>query len=407
MTVPELAARPPHVSPERVVDFDIYDCIISGKGFQESWKAFQEGGHPDIIWTPRNGGHFIVLKGALVERVLQEHEIFSNHTVLVPKETAGNAYRLIPLSLDPPDHAPFRKLLDNNLNPKAIREIEVGIRELTVGLIKGFKADGRCNFTEDFAEQLPIRIFMQLVDLPMEDLPTLKHLADQFTRPDGSMDIMEVKDRFRDYLVPVIKERRGSGRTDLLSSMISGEVNGRPLSDQEAVDLCTQTLVGGLDTVVNFMGFVMLYLARTPAVQSDLRQNPKRIPRALAELLRRYGLVASAREVAKDAEINGVKFAPGDMVVAPTMLHGLDDDVAEHPMDVRFDRPALKHATFGAGPHRCPGSHLAMSELKIMVEEWLERVPEFSLAPDTRVEYQSGIVGSVRPYELVWLVQEA
>lgn len=402
MSVPELTERPEHVSPGIVVDFDIYNPIQPGKGFQESWKAFRDAGHPDIIWTPRNGGHFVVMTGALVERVLQEHEVFSNYTVLVPKETAGNAYRLIPLSLDPPDHAPFRKLLDDNLNPNAIRAIEDGIRELTVRLIEGFKPNGRCNFTEEFAEQLPIRIFMQLVDLPMDDLPTLKYLADQFTRPDGSMDIMQVKERFSEYLIPVIAERRTSDRSDLLSNMVKGEVKGRPLTDQEAVDLCTQTLVGGLDTVVNFMGFVMLHLARSPEDRDALRDNPKRIPRAIAELLRRYGLVASGREVAKDAEIDGVKFRPGDMVVAPTMLHGLDEAIVESPTEVRFDRPAVKHATFGVGPHRCPGAHLARSEIVIMLEEWLKRIPEFSLAPDARLEFQGGIVGSVRPYELVW-----
>ncbi|MGH7488872.1 MAG: cytochrome P450, partial [bacterium] len=139
-------------------------------------------GLPDVVWTPRNGGHWIVLRGRLVSRVLSEFCNFSNHTVLVPKETAGEAYRLIPLSLDPPAHAPFRNLLNAGLSPKAVKPIEDTIRKLTIELIEGFRADGGCNFTLQFAEQLPIRIFMMIVDLPVEDKPKLKYLADQFTR---------------------------------------------------------------------------------------------------------------------------------------------------------------------------------------------------------------------------------
>jgi cytochrome P450 len=116
---------------------------------------------------------------------LADYANFSNYTVLVPRSTAGAAYRLIPLSLDPPEHAPFRKLLNAGLSPRAEQPIEDSIRQLTVELIEGFRHRGQCNFTTEFAEQLPIRIFMQIVGLPAADTPRLKYLADQFTRPDG------------------------------------------------------------------------------------------------------------------------------------------------------------------------------------------------------------------------------
>ena len=79
------------------------------------------------------------------------------------------------------------KLLNDNLSPRALAGIEERITALTVELIEGVKPKGRCNFVHDFAEQLPVRIFMQVVDLPVEDLPKLKYLADQYTRPDGSL----------------------------------------------------------------------------------------------------------------------------------------------------------------------------------------------------------------------------
>jgi cytochrome P450 len=123
MQDPDAVSRPAHVPPVRCRDFDIYQPLREGLDFHASWKALQDEGLPDVIWTPRNGGHRIVLRGPLVSRVLSDYAHFSNHTVLVPKETAGAAYRLLPLSLDPPAHAPFRNLLSNGLSPRAVGAI--------------------------------------------------------------------------------------------------------------------------------------------------------------------------------------------------------------------------------------------------------------------------------------------
>lgn len=395
---------PPNVPADHVVDFDIYNPTADGADIHRAWRALQDRGLPSIVWTPHNGGHWIVLRGPLVEEVLSDAERFSSHTVLVPKETAGEAYRLLPLSLDPPEHRPYRNLLNENLSPKALQPTEARIRGLTVDLIEGFKAQGGCNFIADFAEQLPIRIFMQIVDLPMKDLPKLKHLADQFTRPDGSLTYPEVVRLFHEYLAPIIQARRGGEEADMLSRLINGRVHDRPLTDEEAVNICTQVLVGGLDTVVNFMGFTMLFLAQNPEVRRALVERPAAIPNAIMELLRRFPLVASAREVKKDCRFEGVELKAGDMVVAPTILHGLDE--SENPDAMHFDlgRQGAKHSSFGKGSHTCPGAHLARMELRIMVEEWLARIPDFQIAPDSEISFGGGIVGTVKPYRLQWAV---
>jgi len=237
----------------------------------------------------------MVLRGHLVSQVLSDYAHFSNHTVLVPKDTAGEAYRLLPLSLDPPAHAPFRNLLSKGLSPQAVKPVEASIRALTIDLIEGFRLNGHCNFTHDFAEQLPIRIFMKIVDLPLEDMPRLKYLADQFTRPDGSMEFKDVRKHFHAYIDLIIQQRRGRDGTDMLSRMINGKVNDRPLTDEEAANLCIQVLVGGLDTVVNFMGFVMLFLARDDTARRTLAAQPEQLRIAIDELARRFPLVTVGR----------------------------------------------------------------------------------------------------------------
>ncbi|MGR9092679.1 MAG: cytochrome P450, partial [Gammaproteobacteria bacterium] len=380
MTAAEPISRPSHVPPERFIDYDIYAPLVDGKDFHESWKTLQDSGLPDVVWTPHNGGHWIVLRGALVSRVLSDYAHFSNHTVLVPKDTAGEAYRLLPLSLDPPAHAPFRALLGAGLSPRAVRGVEQTIRDLTVSLIEELRPRGACNFTTDFAELLPIKIFMQIVNLPATDTPKLKHLADQFTRPDGSLTYPEVGQLFRDYINPIIAERRGGDADDMLSRMINGEIDGRPLTDEEAANLCIQVLVGGLDTVVNFLAFVMLFMAEHPEARVDLREHPEKLPLAINELARRFPLVTVGREVRDDFEFEGVTLRAGEMIMAPTILHGLDGRENPDPMTVDFARHDVKHSTFGSGSHTCPGAHLAKTETRILLEEWLQRIPEFSLA---------------------------
>ena len=397
-----IAARPGNVPADRVIDFDIYRPLDEGADLHDLWQTLLDNALYPLMWTPHNGGHWIALRSDLADLVMSDSDRFSSRIVLVPKETAGEAYKLIPLSLDPPDHRPFRKLLNDNLSPKALRGTEQRITDLTVELIEGFRPSGRCDFVRDFAEQLPVRIFMQVVGLPVVDLPKLKHLADQYTRPDGSLSYPEVKQLFTDYLSPVIAERRGGVAIDLISKLINGNVEGRELSDQEAIDTCIQVLVGGLDTVVNAMSFAMAYLAQDHVLRDDLAAHPERIDDAVWEFLRRFPLVSSSREVRHGLELEGVHLKPGDMVMAPTAAAALDRSIDDQPMTVDFARRQGRHSVFGKGTHTCPGAYIARIELKIMLEQWLARIPDFHLASGSRIEHTNGIVGTVKPFTLQW-----
>ncbi|MFA7594916.1 MAG: cytochrome P450 [Novosphingobium sp.] len=400
----QMTERPDNVPADRVFDFDIYRDVPEGLDFHQSWREIMRQAPHPLMWTPHNGGHWVALRSDLAETVMSDFERFSNHTVLVPKETAGEAYRLIPLSLDPPEHRPFRSLLNENLGPKALRPIEQVVTDLAVSLIEGFRPKGRCNFTHEFAEQLPVRIFMRIVDLPVEDLPKLKHLADQYTRPDGSIPLDDVTKQFREYLRPVIEARRIKPGEDMISRMINGEVGGRPLTDIEAENICIQVLVGGLDTVVNMLGFTFSHLAKDHALRRAIAADPSLIDDALLEFFRRFPVVSSAREVLRDQEFEGVLLKAGDMVMASTVVVAMDDARNEDPLEFRLGRKARQHSTFGKGSHTCPGAHLARMEMKVVLREWFARIPEFRIEDDAPLRYSNGIVGSVKPFVLEWPV---
>lgn len=401
-TMLHVEERPGNVPADRVVDFNLFDPIRGDADLHSAWKRLQNSTDVSMVWTPHNGGHWIALRGRLVEEIMMDTTRFTSHTVLVPKATAGAAYRFYPLSLDPPEQRPYRSLMNKKLMAKSINPMEDHVRELTVELIEGFRAKGRCNFIHEFSEVLPLRVFMGMVNLPLSDLPRLKFLADQYTRPDGTMELHEVTAEFMTYLKPVMVARRGKGLDDLLSTFVDGQIGDRPITDEEASNLAVQVLVGGLDTVLNFMGFVMLFLAENPDVRRTLRQSPEKIPHAVLEFLRRFPIVADAREVVADITFEGIELKQGDMVLAPTVLHGLDDEQFTCPMEVRIDRPVSKLTSFGKGVHVCPGQHLARMEMKVLLEEWLTRIPEFSVEPGSVIKYAGGIDLTVLPYILVW-----
>lgn len=401
MATAPLAERPPHVPADHVLDWDMYNPPQVKRGFHDAWRALLAPGVPDMIWTPRNGGHWIATRGSLVAEVLADNSRFSSRVIIVPKAD-GEHHNLIPTTMDPPQHRPWRMLLNDNLSPREIRKVEADIRAIAAELIERVRPDGGCDFIASFASVLPIRIFLKIVDLPAEDAPRLKWLSDQVTRPDGSIPFQHVMAEFETYTAGIVDARLGSDRDDMFARMINTPVDGRAMTSQEANQLCTQVVIAGLDTVVNFLGFAMLHLATHPDQRDTLIANPALIPTAVNELFRRYPIVTIAREARRDMEFGGVTLRAGEMVVAPTPLHGMDERANACPMAVDLHRRGAKHSTFGTGDHRCPGEHLARTELVISLEEWLARVPDVQLAPGAEVTFSGGIVGCVDALPLRW-----
>lgn len=398
-----LAVRPDHVPEDRVIDFDVYSKPPAGVCPQQMWFDMQTNAKHPVMWTPHNGGHWIAMEPGLTESVLSEWDTFSTKVVMVPREPMGETYsKYLPLPLDPPNHMEFRRILNENLGAKSIGRMTEDVEELTIALIESFKAKGRCNFTTEFAEQLPVRIFMRVVDLPEADLPRLKYLADQFTRPDGSISHPEVERQFSDYIGPVIRSRRGKAGHDLITEMINGKVFDRPITDDEAENMCIQVLIAGLDTVVNLLGFIFSYLAENDVLRRTLASDPSLHDDAILEFLRRFPLVSNAREVRREVEFGGVILKPRDMIMGSTILVAMSEKTNSAPLEFQLKRPKRHFFLFGKGIHVCPGASLARLELKIILKEWLARIPEFRLVEGETLSYMSGIVSAVSPFELEW-----
>jgi cytochrome P450 len=150
------------------------------------------------------------------------------------------------------------------------------------------------------------------------------------------------------------------------------------------------------------LGFAALFLARNPDHRHQLIQNPDLIPAAAEELLRRFGPSTIARVVTRDVVVHGVQIKEDEQILLPAFLHGLDEIEYEDPLTVNFSRAAGSHGSFGFGPHRCPGSILARTELKIFLEEWLKRIPDFRVKPGAAVRTSCGMVNGLLDLPLEW-----
>lgn len=395
--------RPDHVPVDRVVNFDIFNPPGVEKDFFAAWQMLQSPHMPAVIWTPCNGGHWIATKGQYVRELWVDAERLSSG-VLAVTPGLGEVMRFIPLQLDPPEHNPFRKAVTKGLASRFVVALEPKIKEIATELIDALIERGECEFVAEFAEVMPVNTFLTLIDVPVSDRPMLREFGKQLVRPDGSMTVEQLAQAADDYLWPFLKARLETPGEDLFSRILSVPIDGRAWTVDEAKRLCRNLLFGGLDTVAAMLGMIALYLARNPAQQRQLREQPELIPAAADEFIRRFPTVSVSRNLAVDVELDGVTMKAGDIVYLPSVLHNLDPLSFDAPQEVRFDRKlnAVRHTTMGAGPHRCVGAGLARSEIIIFLREWLGRIPEFTLAPDKTVTMQGGNVGSCTAVPLRW-----
>ncbi|MBB4615429.1 cytochrome P450 [Novosphingobium taihuense] len=394
--------KPAHVPASLVHDFDLYvgpgEAGRSYPDIHAEWRAWQDR-HPAIFWTPRNGGHWVLTRWNGIRKVALDPARFSSRDIFVPQ---GTAPFLIPTNADAPLHSKYRRLMEPFFSPAALRRVTEEARAAAIAIIEEIKPRGRCEFMADFASRMPVVAFMVLVNLPREDLDYLLGIAGKLSPDDPDQQAAWAS--LGNYVRTQIELRRTNPQDDFISSLLKAEVMGRKMSDEEIFSLALLTISGGLDTVAISIGFAAAHLARHPAHRRELIEHPERIDNAINEMLRRYGVSNIARVAVDDVELDGVAIKAGESVMLMYPLAGLDDSVTPDPLTVDFQRKAPQHLVFGIGPHTCVGNRLGKREIGLFIEEWLARIPDFSIEPDTEPKARCGIGNSLKELCLVWPV---
>jgi cytochrome P450 len=393
---------PPHVPPELIRSAGI---IYSPEFLGDPYKFFADMHEkfPPIFYDVGPFGNaWVLTKHEDALFALRHAEYFSNEDATPFPRDPNNWFYFIPIEIDPPDHRKYRNIVDSIVSPQGVLKLEDRIRTLANELIDGFIDKGECDFDESFGRPLPVLVFLDLMGLPRDMCDTFVSWAMALLHSNDRQIMGDTLKTICDYLSIAIAEKQANPDDGLVSRIANAKIDGRPISEREAHGFVVFLFIAGLDTVFATLNNLWVWLAENPDRRQEIIDNPENINAQVEELLRVRSVTFSGRTVAQDIELRGVKMKKGDKVTSILPACNFDPDVFPDPTEVRFDRPKKIILAFTVGVHSCMGAHLARLEIKIALQEWLRRIPDFKQKPGTRIEYRPGGVIGPERVPLVW-----
>jgi cytochrome P450 len=370
--------------PHWATDFDHAHPMYNANA-AAIWQELR--GSCPVAHTDRYGGAWLPTRHEDVRSIAYDTEHFSSvgvvvSSVLTDWENAplGGAP---PITSDPPAHHDARRLLLPAFAPKAIEPWEPEVRALCRQLLDEASPDenGVVDAAVAYAAHIPVNVISRMLGLPLEDAGLFRGFVhDVLEAVDiDPLERMAAFDNLTRYIDGAIEGHRHHDGDDLTCYLIrQRNADGEPLSNAHIGGSILLLLIAGIDTTWSAIGSALHHLAEHPADLERLVREPALMPAAIEELLRAYAPVTMARVVAQDVEIGGVTMRRGEWTLLPFPAANRDPQVFTDPDTVDFDREENRHSAFGLGIHRCIGSNLARLELRVAVEEFINRYPRFA-----------------------------
>ncbi len=318
-----------------------------------------------------------------------------------------------PLNMDPPAHTRLKRLLQRGFLPAKIARLEPRIRQFTNTLIDGFIHEGRVDLMERFAHPLPVQVILSMVGVPQEDVEKVRRwsaalfgLVFAETPPEVQPTLARGVVEYREYCTQLIEQRRREPQDDLTSDLVHSEPNGEALTMQELISLIGGSLLAaGHETTSAQIAITVKNLLEQPERWRMLQEDRTLIPNAVEECMRLEGVAPGlSRTAIQDVEVGGVLLPKGSRLLLLYSSANHDEACFEDPQ--RFDphRKNLQHLNFGRGIHFCVGAQLARLELRIAIEQLLERIPGMRLVPGQDHGYHQDMVilRGIRHLQVEW-----
>jgi cytochrome P450 len=401
-----------------------------------------------VAHTDRYGGTWLPLTHELVSEVAYDTERFTSRAVVVtgrrpgPEAPPAPIGVAPPISSDPPFHAIVRRMLIPAFAPKAIAALEPFTRDLCRELLDATAGKQSFDAAIEYTRHIPVRVIVRFLGFPQADADRFR---DFIRRTMEDVDqTPEVRDELLgeldDYMDAQIADHRANPRDDLTTFLNEAEIYGEKLSIEHIRGTMVLLMIAGIDTTWSAIGAALWHLASNPpdrrrlaaASASELRGHlaakgptapsgraklgqaggpggeapwintaePHLMDTAIEEFLRAYAPVTMARLVARDCDFHGHQMKAGDWLLLPFPAANRDPAAFDDADRVLIDRTENRHAAFGLGRHRCLGSNLARMELRVALEEWLARYPDFELADPSAVAWSAGQIRGPRKLPL-------
>ena len=398
------APIPAHVPPELVYEAR----ITEGPEFLAAPHKFMADLHkkaPPIFFSPsseHNKPAWQLLKYDDAYFVLRHPEIFTSAGSGPFPRDPNDWWNIIPLEIEPPHHRKYRAIVDPLVSPKRVIQLEQSIRALANELIDQFIDKRECEFAKDFGRPLPVGVFLDIMGLPRDMMDEFVRWAMGLLHAQDPQIARQVMGEVTQYLNGVIREKAANPDGGAVSAIVHGKPGGEPMSGREIFGFVFFLFIAGLDTVFATLNNIFVWLAENPERRKEIIDTPDNIDNIVEELLRVFSVTFSGRTLTQDYEIRGVKMKKGDRVTSILPSCNYDPEIFPNPTEVNFHRPRKPILAFAGGVHSCMGAHLARMEVKICIQEFLRRIPEFTLKPGTKIVYWPGGVVGPKSVPLAW-----
>ena len=362
-------------------------------------------GECPVAHTNRYGGAWLPVSHADVSAVARDTDHFSSEGAVLANKPPRDQWISTapiggapPITSYPPFHADARRLLLPAFSPQVVAEWEPEIRRLCNELIDNMGDSPNVDAAVQYAQNIPVYVIARMLGLPLEDSDyfretvhmVLEEIGAEFGERQGGFEKLE------EYLTRHVQDHIDNPKDDLIGFLLNARIYDQPLSPQHVVGTIILLMVAGIDTTWSSIGSSIWHLAQHPDDLARLVKEPELLPTAIEELLRAYAPVTMARIVKADAEIGGCPVKQGDSVLLPFPAANRDPQVFPDADKVIIDREENRHVAFGLGIHRCLGSNLARLELRLAVEVFIQRFPQFQLADAQAVTWSLGQVRGPR-----------
>ena len=322
-----------------------------------------------------------VTRFADVERVLRDGESFSSS---INAEHIGQYMGELILAMGGAEHRAYRNLVAHAFRASALERWDAQlIRPTITRLLDAIAPAGRADLVDAITSKYPVQVICGIVGVPLDDSAQFHRWSELInTVPLDPPRGMAASHAMRDYLEPIVEDRRQNPRDDLISDLVHAEIDGQKLTDEKIYGFLRLLLPAGAETTYRVMGNALTALLTHPDAMARVVADRSLIPAVIEETLRWETSVTQVSRVATtDTEISGCPVDAGAPVGVITASANHDEDRYEHPDVWDIDRPPQNHLAFGTGQHQCLGMHLARLELRVGLDEILTRLPNLRLDP--------------------------